>query len=186
MARSLVLMERTPNDASSLTYVDVADPDADDPYILAAHGNADNDVQARYALRANGLALKTYRTPLQVGIPQNSPILFDVGSYRPVISVSGLVEIESSREYTTHLGNRYFYPTMFQLQHAATQWNYLVGQEITLTVIHTNIASETYDQYNVAIQTCSFNLTSIEQTRWSFDLAFVATRPVSVNPSINS
>ena len=186
MARSLVLLERIPEDPDNLTYTDVADPDADDPYILAAHGNADNDVRARYALRANGLAIKTYRTPLQVGIPLNSPILFDVGSYRPVVSVSGLVEIESSREYMTHLGNRYVYPTMFQLQHAATQWNYLEDQEILLTVIHTNIASDTYDQYNVAIQTCSFNISFLDQKRWSFDFAFVATRPVSVAPSQNT
>jgi hypothetical protein len=186
MARSLVLMERTPNDADNLTYIDVADPDADDPYILAAHGNADNAILARYALRANGLAIKTYRTPLQVGIPMNSPILFDIGSYRPVISVSGLVEIESSREYTVHKTNKYFYPTMFQLQHAATQWNYLEDQAITLTVIHTNIASETYDVYKVAIQTCAFNVSFIDQHRWSFDISFVATRPVATNPSQNT
>ena len=185
MSRSLVLLERTPEDASSLTYKDVADPTAADPYILAAHGNANNAIQARYALRANGLALKTYRTPLQVGIPQNSPILFDVGSYRPMISVSGHVEIESSKEYTIFQNQKYFYPTMFQLQHATTQWNYLVGQEVLLTVIHTNISSVTYDQYNVAIQNCNFNLLNTDQTRWQYDISFVATRPVSVNPSQN-
>ena len=75
---------------------------------------------------------------------------------------------------------------MFQLQHAATQWNYLEDQEILLTVIHTNIASDTYDQYNVAIQTCSFNISFLDQKRWSFDFAFVATRPVSVAPSQNT
>ena len=185
MARSLVLLERAPNDPDNLTYVDVADPDADDPYILAALGTAGNAVRARYALRANGLAIKTYRTPLQVGIPMNSPILFDVGSYRPSISVSGFVEIESTQESMWHNSLQYFYPTMFQLQHAVTQWNYIVGQEIKLTVIHTNIASVTYDEYNVAIQTCSFNISSIDQNRWNFDIAFVATRPVAVNPSQN-
>ena len=185
MARSLILLERTPNDEDDLTYVDVADPDADDPYILAALGTANNAVRARYALRTIGLAIKTYRTPLQVGLPMNSPILFDVGSYRPVISVSGYVEVESSSEKLVHKSNTYYYPTMFQLQHAVTQWNYLVGQEIKLTVIHTNIASVTYDEYGVAIQTSSFNMSSIDQNRWNFEMAFVATRPNSFRPSQN-
>ena len=160
MAKSLVLLERTPANPSALTYVDVVDPSTADPGI--ASGGGDNSTRARYALRANGLALKTYRTPLQVGIPGNSPILFDVGSYRPTLSISGFVDVESTGDTMTHpeSGDTYYYPTMFQLQHAITQWNYLEGQEIIITIIHTNVQSATYDEYGAAIQTCNFNMTS--------------------------
>jgi hypothetical protein len=185
MARSLVLLERTPENPSALTYVDVVDPSTADPGI--ASGGGDNSTRARYALRANGVALKTFRTPLQVGIPSNSPILFDIGSYRPTLSISGFVEVESSGDFMAHPedGTTYYYPTMFQLQHAVTQWNYLKGQEMTVTIIHTNVQSATYDKYNVAIQTCNFNMSSLDQRRWSFDMAFVCTRPVGVRPSQN-
>jgi hypothetical protein len=186
MAKSLVLLERTPADADNLTYVDVADPSTADPGI--ASGGGDNSTLARYALRANGVAIKTYRTPLQVGIPSNSPILFDIGSYRPTLSVSGFVDVESSGDTMVHPedGTIYYYPTLFQLQHAATQWNYLKGQEMTVTIIHTNVQSATYDKYNVAIQTCNFSISSLDQRRWSYDLAFVCTRPVAVRPSQNT
>ena len=185
MAKSLVLLARTPANPSALTYVDVVDPSTADPGI--ASGGGDNSTRARYALRANGLALKTYRTPLQVGIPGNSPILFDVGSYRPTLSISGFVDVESTGDTMTHpeSGDTYYYPTMFQLQHAITQWNYLEGQEIIITIIHTNVQSATYDEYGAAIQTCNFNMTSLDQRRWAFDIAFVCTRPVAIRPSQN-
>ena len=184
MARSLVLLERTPENPSALTYIDVADPSTADPGIVS--GGGDNSTRARYALRANGVALKTYRTPLQVGIRGNSPILFDIGSYRPTLSISGFVDVESTCETMKHLENTYYYPTMFQLQHAVTQWNYIKGQEMMVTVIHTNVQSVTYDEYNVAIQTCNFNMSSLDQRRWSFDIAFVCTRPTAVRPSQNT
>ena len=39
----------------------------------------------------------------------------------------------------------------------------LKGQEITVTIIHTNVQSATYDEYGAAIQTCNFNISSLDQ-----------------------
>jgi hypothetical protein len=82
-------------------------------------------------------------------------------------------------------GQEYFTPTYFQLQHAVTQWNYVQGEEILLTLLHTNVDSVTYDQYNVAIQSANFGLNSVSPNFWTYELAFVATRSVAGNPSQN-
>lgn len=143
--------------------------------------------KALYALDVTGLAIRTFRQPLQVGIPKSSPILFDVGSYRPLITVSGLAPREAAPvgQTVTFDGQDYYSPTYFQLQHAVTQWNYVEGEEILLTVLHTNVASVTYDQYNVAIQNANFGLISTMPKFWSYEISFVATRPTSGNPSQN-
>ena len=143
--------------------------------------------KALYALDVTGLAIRTFRQPLQVGIPKSSTILFDVGSYRPLITVSGLAPMEAAPvgQTVTFDGQDYYSPTYFQLQHAVTQWNYVEGEEILLTVLHTNVASVTYDQYNVAIQNANFGLISTMPKFWSYEISFVATRPTSGNPSQN-
>ena len=202
--RSLVLLEKIPADKAGT--IDHTNAEALDPRHTGGSGDSEvvenfifnspagsgataptTKKKALYALNVTGLAVRTFRQPLQVGIPKSSPILFDVGSYRPVITVTGLVPREAAPVGRTvpFDGQDYYSPTYFQLQHAVTQWNYLKGQEMTVTIIHTNVQSATYDKYNVAIQTCNFTMSSLDQRRWAFDLAFVCTRPVSVRPSSN-
>lgn len=202
--RSLVLLEKIPADKSGT--IDHTNAEALDPRHTGGSGDSavvENFIfnspagsgatapttkkKALYALDATGLAVRTFRQPLQVGIPKSSPILFDVGSYRPVITVTGLVPREAAPVGRTvpFDGQDYYSPTYFQLQHAVTQWNYVQGEEILLTLLHTNVASVTYDQYNVAIQTSSFGLVSTMPKFWSYELSFVATRPTAGNPSKN-
>ena len=184
--KSLILLEKTPKDAGSLTNSEVSNPQIASDYYLYGEGG-DKDIQARYALKVLGFATRTYRQPLQVGIPRQSPILFDVGSYRPVLTVSGVVEREALPDSSnvTFESNLYYAPTFFQLQHAVTQWNYVQGEEILLTHLHTNVASVTYEQYNVAIQNATFGLQSQLPKLWTFEITFVSTRPVAKRPSKN-
>jgi len=202
--RSLVLLEKIPADKTGT--INYTNAEALDPRHTGGTGDSevtDNFIfnspagsgatspttkkKALYALQATGLAVRTFRQPLQVGIPKSSPILFDVGSYRPVITVTGLVPREAAPVGRTvpFDGQDYYSPTYFQLQHAVTQWNYVQGEEILLTLLHTNVASVTYDQYNVAIQTCNFAVASSMPNLWSYEISFVATRPVAGNPSQN-
>ena len=143
--KSLILLQKTPKDAGSLANSEVLNPtESSDSYIYGEGG--DKDVQAKYALKALGFATRTFRQPLQVGIPRQSPILFDVGSYRPVLTVSGVVEREALSDSSNVVfeSKTYYPPTIFQLQHAVTQWNYVEGEEILLTHLHTNVLSVTY------------------------------------------
>ena len=207
--RSLVLLEKNPADTTAPvihTNAEALDPRhtggtgdyaITENYIFnspAGDGDAvpNTRKKALYALSTVGLAVRTYRTPLQVGIPKASPILFDVGSYRPTITVSGLAPREAvpagrtvSFATTGGTPQTYYYPTFFQLQHAVTQWSYVVGEEILLTLVHTNTASVTYDQYNVAIQNAVFSLSALSPNYWTYEISFVATRPAAGNPSQN-
>jgi len=188
--KSLILLEKTPKDAGSLTNSEVLNPKitgggTTENYIFGAGGS--KNIVARYALKVLGFATRTFRQPLQVGIPRQSPILFDVGSYRPVLTVSGVVEREAlpDSSFTTFNSNNYYPPTFFQLQHAVTQWNYVAGEEILLTHLHTNIQSVTYEQYNVAIQNATFGLSSELPKLWTYEISFVSTRPIAKNASRN-
>jgi len=202
--RSLVLIEKIPADKTGT--IDYTNVEALDPRHTGGAGSSavvENFIfnspagsgatapttkkKALYALDVTGLAIRTFRQPLQVGIPKSSPILFDVGSYRPLITITGLVPREAAPigRTTPFNGQDFFSPTYFQLQHAVTQWNYVQGEEILLTLLHTNVASVTYDQYNVAIQNANFGLLSTMPSFWSYEISFVATRPVSGNPSQN-
>lgn len=202
--RSLVLFEKIPADKSDpviYTNEEALDPrhtGGSGDYAItenfiynspAGNGNSAPATRkkALYALDVTGLAIRTFRQPLQVGIPKSSPILFDVGSYRPLITVSGLAPREAAPagKIVTFDGQDYYSPTYFQLQHAVTQWNYVEGEETLLTVLHTNVASVTYDQYNVAIQSANFGLISAMPKFWSYEISFVATRPTAGNPSQN-
>lgn len=202
--RSLVLFEKNPADKTGevvYTNAEALDPrhtGGSGDYAItesfiynspAGNGDASPNTRkkALYALDVTGLAIRTFRQPLQVGIPKSSPILFDVGSYRPLITVSGLVPREAApaNQTVTFNGQDYYSPTYFQLQHAVTQWNYVEGEETLLTVLHTNVASVTYDQYNVAIQNANFGLISSMPNFWSYEISFVATRPIAGSPSQN-
>ena len=188
--KSLILLEKTPKDDSSLTNAEVLNPKitgdgTTENYIYGEGGS--KDTQAKYALKVLGFATRTFRQPLQVGIPQQSPILFDVGSYRPVLTVSGTVEREALPDsaFVTFETNKYYSPTYFQLQHAVTQWNYVQGTEILLTHLHTNVASVTYEQYNVAVQNATFGVNAQTPKFWTYEISFVATRPTSKRASKN-
>lgn len=191
--RSLILLEKI--QASRADPVVYTNAEALDPKHTGG-GTTENFIynspgsmakKALYALDATGVAVKTFRQPLQVAVPKSSPILFDVGSYRPLISVSGVLPREAAPAGHTVMfkEQEYFTPTYFQLQHAVTQWNYVEGEEVLLTLLHTNVNSVTYDQYNVAIQNANFGISSASPKFWTYELAFVATRPVSGSPSAN-
>ena len=196
MSKSLILLEKNPKasvtetdgvvTSGTVTNAEVLNPQVSgDSYI---HGEAGTkNILARYALKTLGYATRTFRQPLQVGIPRQSPILFDVGSYRPVLTVSGITEREPlpNSSATKFNGNYYYPPTYFQLQQAVTQWAYVADEEILLTHLHTNVSSVTYEQYNVAIQNATFGLVAEMPKFWTFEISFVATRPVSKYPSKN-
>jgi len=200
--KSLILLEKKPEatnvvenssgvvSSGTVTNTEVLNPKitgggTTENYIFGAGGSM--NVLARYGLQVLGFATRTFRQPLQVGIPRQSPILFDVGSYRPVMTVSGIVEREArpDNDFTLFEGNRYYTPTFFQLQHAITQWNYVQGQEILLTHLHTNVSSVTYEQYNVAVQNATFGLNAQVPKFWTYEISLVGTRPIAKNASRN-
>ena len=196
--KSLILLEKKPEasgvtenssgvvSGGTVTNAEVLNPQISGDNYLFGQGGSKN-ILARYALKVLGFATRTFRQPLQVGIPQQSPILFDVGSYRPVLTVSGITEREAlpDSDFVMFEDSRYYTPTFFQLQHAVTQWNYVQGTEILLTHLHTNVSSVTYEQYNVAVQNATFGVNAQMPKFWTYEISFVATRPISKRASKN-
>tara|TARA_R110002020_G_scaffold73446_8_gene188157 strand:+ start:6105 stop:6680 length:576 start_codon:yes stop_codon:yes gene_type:complete len=49
-----------------------------------------------YLLKCDSVSIQIAKTPIQIPVPQQSPTLFDIGIFRPSITVSGLVDTTSS------------------------------------------------------------------------------------------
>ena len=45
-----------------------------------------------YALKVTQISVQVAKTPIQIPIPQSSPELVDIGSFRPSINIVGLVD----------------------------------------------------------------------------------------------
>ena len=45
-----------------------------------------------YALKCDNVSISYAKTPIQIPTPRNPPILFDIGVYRPSISLSGVID----------------------------------------------------------------------------------------------
>ena len=58
-----------------------------------------------YALKAEDVAIQVARTPLQIPVPQASPFIFDIGSYRPSLTISGVVDDVDTNDSTTTICN---------------------------------------------------------------------------------
>jgi len=56
------------------------------------HGGSTKEASTRFALLADRVGITIARTPIQVPIPQARPMLIDIGSVRPNISISGTID----------------------------------------------------------------------------------------------
>jgi len=56
------------------------------------HGGTEKSAVTRFALLADRVSITVARTPIQVPIPQQRPMLIDIGSVRPNISISGTID----------------------------------------------------------------------------------------------
>ena len=52
----------------------------------------DGTVHTRYALKADSFIVQISKSPIQIPVPQSSPLLIDFGIFRPAITLSGIVD----------------------------------------------------------------------------------------------
>ena len=50
----------------------------------------------RYILKCDNASIQIAKTPIQIPVPQQSPELFDIGIFRPSITISGIVDSTSN------------------------------------------------------------------------------------------
>tara|TARA_Y100000310_G_scaffold337103_1_gene423294 strand:- start:1443 stop:1940 length:498 start_codon:yes stop_codon:yes gene_type:complete len=134
-----------------------------------------------YALKAEDVAIQVARTPLQIPVPMASPFIFDIGSYRPSLTISGVLDDLDTSDSTTFDGSgtsrTYYVPTQYQLASAATDWVHRVASQ-SVYILHSNYTDSTkyFDAYECAIQQFRCQLQAGVETKWEYTLQFVTTR----------
>ena len=80
----------------------------------------------KYALQVEKITLAIQKNPVQIAAPKMSPYLFDLGIYKPVITLVGIVDDQSSGQtigVTLDSGSEtYRIPTAYQLSRMSTDW----------------------------------------------------------------
>lgn len=137
-----------------------------------------------FALKAEDIAIQVARTPLQIPVPQGSPFIFDIGSYRPSITISGTLDDVSTGDVFSFDGSgstvSYYVPTQYQLQVAATDWVHR-NASMYVYILHSNYdgsdsSTQFFDKYECAIQQFRCNVTAGSEQFWEYTLQFVTNR----------
>ena len=77
----------------------------------------------RFALKCDSIAISYSKTPIQIPIPQQSPEIIDLGSFRPSISIGGIVDTtEPSPASITVGGQTYYIPFKNWLENIVYDW----------------------------------------------------------------
>lgn len=139
-----------------------------------------------FALKVEDVAIQVARTPLQIPVPQASPFIFDIGSYRPSITLSGTLDDLDTGDSFSFDGSGssvdYYVPTQFQLLTAATDWVHREQSQFVY-VLHSNYdgsdaSTQFFDKYECAIQQFRCNLSAGAEQYWEFTLQFVMNRRI--------
>ena len=119
------------------------------------------DVYTRYALKVDSFTISVAKTPIQVPIPQNSPLLIDFGIFRPAITLSAVVDTGPANDSTTstgsgatlvgyqgmdsvvHGGQTWYVPYKNKLEDAIYNW--VADNDNILTII---VGDNTYPVYD--------------------------------------
>ena len=138
--------------------------------------NGEHDAASlRFALKADNVAISYSKTPIQVPVPRSAPILLDMGSNRPSITISGIVDnvggdtsnATSGFEHMESMqinGQTYYVPYKNYLENKLITW--VTGdQDVQIeigdaSVVEGGIGSSTPSTgggiYKVIIQQCNF------------------------------
>ena len=139
-----------------------------------------------FNLKVEDIAVQIARTPLQIPVPQASPFIFDIGSYRPSLTLSGTLDDVDTNDSSSFNGSgsalTYYVPTQFQLLTAATDWVHR-QQNQYVYILHSNYdgtsgSTQFFDKYECAIQQFRCNLTAGTETFWEYTLQFVLNRRI--------
>ena len=74
------------------------------PLSVLLRNNTHASASVRLALKVDQLTLAYARTPIHIAIPFSEPEIFDLGSTRPTITMSGLVDAVGGDQSNTSSG----------------------------------------------------------------------------------
>jgi len=159
-------------------------------------GDADRD--AGYAIKAESFQISYSKTTIKVPLPEESPLIIDLGMYRPSITIAGLVDNESAAGTTVRLdaaaivrdqgdatGNTandtlltmhgdYYIPDKNELEDYIQSEVYSGDNNLALIVLDPTATHFNY--YRVAPQQAAFILAPGTEDRYQFSMTFVASK----------
>jgi len=128
----------------------------------------------RFALKVESVALQYGKSPIQVGIPFNDPLLIDLNIVRPTITLTLLVDRDITNQTITGPdkgnGTNYKVPTKQDLEDFITDNGYTTATESTLMLLQED---GTYEQYIFAIQQFTVNLAAVKEDRYETTLVML-------------
>lgn len=158
----------------------------------------------RYMLLCDNFSISIAKTPIQVPLPQQSPVLIDLGMYRPTISISGLVDniggasgvgstaitrsmssvsltLKNSLTPFGSTAQTYYHPYKNALETAAYLWLTDTDTPLEIEVLDASIPLSTASVdstgggiYPVTFQQARFQVDAAKEDRWSFQMQFAA------------
>jgi len=132
----------------------------------------------RYALQVEKISLAILKNPIQIAAPKNSPYLFDLGTYKPTLNLTGIVDDQDTDQTVTFGGNIYRTPTVHQVSRLSTDWWYDTQQQINLYIQEPDFGSnESYFKYAAALTSVSVDYKAGTEERPEFTMVFFTGRP---------
>lgn len=132
----------------------------------------------RYALQVEKITVVIQKNPIQIAAPKNSPYLFDLGTYKPTITLTGTVDDQSSGNSVTFKSTSYKLPTAYQISRLSTDWWFDTTQVINLYIEEPNSGSNvSYFKYQAALSTVTLDYKALSEERPEFTMIFFASRP---------
>ena len=152
------------------------------------------DAAVRLALKAEQVSISVSRTPIQIAVPSASPIIFDLGSSRPAITISGIVENVGgdttnttanaffNMESRTIQGQTYYIPYKNYLEQQLLTWvtglndvQVELGDATTPDYAGSGTTASTGGGiYKCSVQQFQFNQLPAMEDRWNYSLQMVA------------
>ena len=166
---------------------------AEAPLAVLLRDGSHAGATVRLALKCDQFSVAITKTPIQVPIPRASPILLDMGSNRPSITISGLVDnVGGDTSNTTsgfrHMetmtinGQTYYIPYKNYLENKLVTW--VTGdQDVQIEIgdaavveggIGTTTPATGGGVYMVIIQQLNFSIAPSTEDRWMFTVQFAS------------
>ena len=172
------------------------------PLSVLLRNNTHASASVRLALKVAQLTLAYARTPIHIAIPFSEPEIFDLGSTRPTITMSGLVDAVGGDQSNTSSGTddvsgntyafkgmesltigsqTYYIPYKNYLEEKLLTWTTKEGQDLQLEIGDATTPQATSGAfstgggiYPVAIQQFQFALAPGMEDRYTYSIQCVA------------
>ena len=133
--------------------------------------------EKRFVLKADSFSINYVKTPIQIPIANGgSPELIDIGTIRPSITITGLVDVDDPSETvsgpTRNSSTTYVVPTKEQLEDFVTSdfFNEATSKSEIMISDGTGTAVAAYE---AAISQARFDLAPATEDRFTFTMVFI-------------